>query len=243
MKERPILMSAPMVRALLDGSKSQTRRSLKIKARDLHSESTFLHGGCAAVALGLGAGSIGEFREQDGRWFGLSGYRTVVSIECPYGQPGDRLWVRETFRQAYEKTSFSAGIVYRADAPKALGMDEYSDRHTWKPSIFMPRAASRITLEITDVRVERLQSISEVDARAEGIHWFEPGAARISTGGQLVQYKSAPGGFNFNADGSGMDFGTAVEAYGALWENINGPGSLAENPWVWVIAFKRVPNV
>lgn len=122
-KARPIIFSGEMVRALLDGRKTMTRRVVKKQ-------------------------------------------------HCPYGQPGDLLWVRETWRQAQWKD----GILYRADKARSLGMDEYSDRHKWKPSIFMPRKASRLTLEITDIRMERVQDITTDDAIAEGIKELQGGA-------------------------------------------------------------------
>jgi len=149
MRERPILFSAPMVRAILDGRKTQTRRVVKPQPRPDRPP---------RIAVGV--------RGWDGNQF--------TTVRSPYGLAGDRLWVRETWRQAYPKTSYSEGIVYRADKPKALGMDEYSDRHKWRPSIFMARAASRITLEVTGARIERLQAISKADAIAEGVEYEFP---------------------------------------------------------------------
>jgi hypothetical protein len=191
MKERPILMSAPMVRAILAGTKTQTRRVVKP----------------APKLVG-------------GAWFfykrGLPVYVPNVSAaadSCPYGQPGDRLWVRESFRDA--RAAMLGRVLYRADGENICG---------WKPSIHMPRHLSRITLEVTAVRVERLQDISEADAQAEGVtpKW-EPGCS-----GRLMD---ALGGFSFRP---------AASAYAELWEQINGPGSWDANPWVWVIEFKRV---
>lgn len=162
MKERPIIFSAPMVRAILAGTKVQTR-----------------------FVLG-----------------------------CPYGQPGDRLWVRE----AWARDDEDGQLMYRADVGRDLCAD------AWRPSIHMPRWASRITLEVTAVRVERLQDISEADAQAEGvIPKWEPGCS-----GRLMD---AFGGFSFRP---------AASAYAELWEQINGPGAWDANPWVWVVEFKRV---
>lgn len=212
MKERPILFSAPMVRAILAGAKTQTRRVVKqhvygngfhFDGREILCHNDYLPP--SAMLMDVKHGKI-EYTTSN-----LEGWET----ECPYGQPGDRLWVRETWRQAYPKTEYSQGVVYRADAPRALGMDEYSDRHKWRPSIFMPRAASRITLEVTGVRVERLQDISEADACAEGVH---------STGT------------------IGRDWMGATENFALLWDQINGAGSCASNPWVWVVEFKRTPT-
>jgi len=142
MKERPILMSAPMVRALLAGTKTQTRRVVKGRALDWLNESGFSPSFVAHPENHL----------------------------CPYGAPGDRLWVRETWAQnenQLSETSMDTSIVFRADG-EARALDNGCEK-AWRPSIHMPRWASRITLEINDVRVERLQEISEADALAEGI--------------------------------------------------------------------------
>lgn len=191
-REKPILMSAPMVRAILSGSKTQTRRVVK-----------------PACGVVIDAGGY--------HWPFKSDGHASHAIDCPYGQPGDRLWVREAWRQAYPSTSFSNGIIYRADAFKACGMVEYSDLHRWKPSIHMRRSDSRILLEITAVRVERLQNISEADAVAEG--WVK--RPEVSADPQV------------HAD-------AARDWYSDLWEQINGPGSWSANPFCWVVEFRRV---
>jgi hypothetical protein len=183
MKEHSILMSAPMVRAILAGTKTQTRRQCKGWALHWLRDAGFLPG---FVAL----------RENN------------VSR---YGYAGDRLWVRETW------APLTKGYAYRADpiwnAPPA-------DR--WHPSIHMPRVASRITLEITELRVERLHDISESDARAEG----SPCIDEVS--GREVLFPDA------------SKCGTFKLGYRYLWETINGPGSWDANPWVWAISFKVV---
>ncbi len=189
MKERPILFNAPMVRALLANTKTQTRRI--VKARDL--EWMDVHQG---------------LREPDN------------AERCPYGQPGDRLWVRETFGHFERNENFAPGcdVFYRADG-ESLAVEP------WRPSIHMPRWASRITLEITSVRVERLQEISIEDAKAEGA-WGPDDS--------IVQKV---------ADYFGTDIFSANprKAFQMLWESINGPDSWAANPWVWAIEFRRVP--
>ena len=150
--ERPILFSAPMVRAILAGTKTQTRRTVKITHRTP---------GLAACLLPV-----------DPAWV-----RPKVAAElCPYGAPGDRLWVRETFgtRIVNDWPNPVGPIIYRAD-----GNWEHNPGR-WHPSIHMARRWSRITLEITSIRVERLQEISEADCRAEGLgdsvdrahHWY-----------------------------------------------------------------------
>lgn len=217
MKERPILFSAPMVRAILDGSKTQTRRKVfnrrttdyqSIEERD--------------------DGTPWPWRETEDaqdHWY-----------PCPYGQPGDRLWVRETwqgpllesdeqideFRQSpdiYKKPGFCA---YRAtDTLDAIDQD--GKECGWRPSIHMPRWASRILLEVTGVRIERLADISKDDAMAEGIV-IKP-----------------DGGFGL-VDSTHYHFSDPTDSYCSLWESINGAGSWMANPWVWVVEFKRVES-
>jgi hypothetical protein len=198
MRERPILFSGPMVRAILDGTKTQTRRVARPK-------------------------------------------RSIepMTDECPYGAPGDRLWLRETWQYADWTEDGQPFVRYAADnavricegagegetlvdvwaqlsAEANYSIDGKAADRRWRPSIFMPRWASRLTLTITDVRVERLIEISEADAIAEGIaragRWYQPGS-----------------------------FGTARAAYKQLWNSLNasrGYGWL-ENPFVWVVSFER----
>lgn len=136
---------------------------------------------------------------------------------CPYGQEGDRLWVKETFGVNSQPGVYS----YRAD-----WCDGVKHVNKWKPSIFMKREASRITLEIVRVRVERLQFISQSEALAEGIHRFEVNECEY-----FHWRKEAP---------TEEHFTSAVMAYRDLWHSINGPESWAANPWVWVIEFKTL---
>ncbi|WP_440030077.1 hypothetical protein [Chromobacterium amazonense] len=192
-KERPILFSAPMVRALQAGTKTQTRRVMSDSVmKDMR----------AAASMG----EITWFMEE-GR-LGENDLPYIVDF-CPHGRPGDRLWVRETFQIMRRGDDWDIPI-YRAD--DIAGHINVA----WKPSIHMPRWASRITLEITDVRVERLQDISEADAYEEG-----------ATGGHGV----IPG-YNYNA--------TPLEHFRQIWQKISGAGSWDANPWVWVVEFKRV---
>lgn len=193
-KERPILFSAPMVRALLAGTKTQTRRVVKITHR------TPGLAACLAPPAGMRT-------------------RTSLAAElCPYGQPGDRLWVRE----AWARTTVFPGsemVVYREGDSRT----DY-DR-PWKPGIHMLRRDSRITLEVTGVRVERLQDISEADALAEGTPCYV-------CGGHLNGLSEADC-HCFHRKATASD-------YRALWESINGDGSWSLNPWVWAVSFKRV---
>ena len=169
-----------MVRAILDGTKTQTRRIVKP-----------LPSGHALTVTMHPIGHAEFYRN----------HRCLDIVRCPYSKPGDNLWVRETWSDKGDMRPF-----YRADNGSWL---PYGGK--WKPSIFMPRWASRITLEVESVRVERLQAISEADAIAEGIKPFPSSPSKIP----VMQYQD-------------------------LWESINGPGSWQANPWVWVITFKRV---
>ena len=177
-----------MVRAVLDDSKTQTRRTAKLT-------------------------DAGHVKEPGGhrRWHPGD---PNARLACPYGQPGDRLWVREAWRAvdlvddcAPRELTAGCRVWYEADAPHQPGYGRY------RPPMFMPRWASRITLEITAVRIERLQDISEADAIAEGAPWAACGSPQE---------------------------GSHKAGYAALWESINGTGSWAANPLVWVVEFKRV---
>lgn len=222
MKERPILFSAPMVRAILASTKTQTRRVLPTM------------------------NTMGRV-EYPGRR-DKSGYSRVnfldtpegidaAARECRYGQPGDRLWVRETWAgplvpmgqweeaespAEFERPEFCRYAADGGPAPEFLDADENMQQR-WTPSIHMPRWASRITLEIVGVRVERLQEISKADAGAEGLHQDQAG--RWTTWSATAKHRE-----HLNP----------VEAYRDLWESINGPGSWDETPWVWVVEFKRI---
>lgn len=221
MNTRPILFSAPMVRTLLDGSKTQTRRIVKPQ----------------------------PFRED---YMTDEGVRRQFATLAPYGQPGDRLWVRETHRPIFGQTCGLIAIDYRADPREKwerLG-DQIGAPTKWTPSIHMKREYSRILLEIVSVRVERLNDCSEVDARAEGIFFTDYGR-RCGHGGlgwKDVGNCEYPEAHHPQRDGWMWDktatheqcIGSARSAYGALWESINGAGSWAANPWVFVIEFKRV---
>lgn len=211
MKERPILMSAPMVLALLAGTKTQTRRLVKkveqmpfrMRPIDEHPWET-----------------LPAIKEPDGGWTALEG--APVNWEmCPYGVPGDRLWVRERMRVLGVSTSgppdrTEVHLVYEAGGADSCWI-EYPERLVGTPVIGKClayggyREASRITLELTETRVERVQSISADDVVAEGI-----------------SPSSVPG---LGSDAS------LVEAYRKLWESINGADSWREDPWVWVLSF------
>lgn len=224
MKERPILFSGPMVRALLAGTKTQTRRVVKWKPRE----------GANLDFSGLQVGHYCTGMPSSGfvlRSQGGNGWNDrTFPIHCPYGQPGDRLWVRETFahvpiREDDGGQGDRMGYIYRADGESAFDAipDEWDFTGPWKPSIFMPRSASRITLEVTGVRVERLQDISEEDAIEEGVE-------RACAGWKHYFFLDDPS--------AAWEF--ARNSYASLWESINGPNSWEANPWIWVVEFKRV---
>lgn len=215
MKERPILFSGPMVRALLAGTKTQTRRVLK--------QAT---GPSLSVGIDDDAPGVAELSWLYGDGPGHDVDEQIKRVACPHGQPGDRLWVRETFAKVigqsggWIETDYFATYTHGDRLGDTLGI-----KKRWTPSIHMPRAASRILLEIAGVRVERLQDISEADARAEGLI-----PARGPLGSQMWEYSEKTGG----------QFSDPRVAFHMLWESINGPGSWQTNPWVWVIDFKRI---
>lgn len=222
MKERPILMSAPMVRAILEGRKTVTRRIVKPQP------STHGVGGAGfhpATDLSCAA------------WVWRSGYDgSIVEMfkrDCPYGVAGDRLWVREAFMHEPADYCWEASVsipcrpastVYRADFPEC---DKPQRGVKWSPSIFMPRSLSRLLLEVTEVRVERLQDISEADAIAEGTPCYV-------CGGQL-DGRSESDCHCFHRRATPND-------YRVLWESINGAGSWEANPFVWVVSFRRIDH-
>lgn len=215
-KETGILMQGAMVRALLSGAKTQTRRLVKPQP---------------------GKGVVGVTRARDpdpdaaAEWWWLDGAdagsasMAMDPFTCRYGGPGDRLWVRETFAKIPGQTRPWIETDYRATYTHGDRMgDHLGLKKLWTPAIHMPRAACRILLELTDVRVERLQDITEADAAAEGIK----------------PYPNHPGRW-ISEHRPGLNFPSAIAAYRDLWESINGADSWAANPWVWVLSFKRVP--
>lgn len=235
MKERPILFSGPMVRALLDGRKTQTRRIVKFPLIDKNM-------GCELAGCEL-AGS-----QEDSR------------ANCPYGHPRQRLWVKETHSKILTSANPKVDYVVFPGAvgggqqwsdgqffPAPLG--EYAkgafDRIKWRPSIFMFRRHSRLLLEIVDVRVERLQNITDEDAKAEGIDFFDDFMGNDYSGKQYKNYlfeTSSPKRGTKTTDDANriLGFKSPVDSYRTLWDSINGPGSWALNPWVWVLQFKRL---
>jgi hypothetical protein len=206
-KDRPMLYQGEMVRSILADRKTQTRRVAKLT-------------------------SSGHVKEVGGhrRWHPAD---PEAVLACPYGQPGDRLWVREAWHDnsgAYELGK-SQPVYYRADYHNGA----YDTVLRWKPSIHMPRWASRIALEITSRRLEHLQAISDADAIAEGIERGQgfPGWYRGPLEGDSPGLKESGERFKIPTSFPKL-------AYRALWEHINGIESWAANPLVWVVEFKRV---
>jgi hypothetical protein len=226
MKARPILFNGPMIRALLGGRKTQTRRALNPQppggeARTLHE-----------VVWGEAAEKLSAPREkrQTLAWAGFYDSRAPGSTAyygCPYGVPGDLLWCRETWAHVYGITQRPAAI-YRS-APMYDGCKPGDFPWQWRPSIHMPRWASRITLEITDVAVERVQEIAPGDVAAEGIEIEPICCERPDIGGACCGSPEP-------------DMEKALGDFRSLWDSINsarGHG-WSENPWVWCLFFRVI---
>lgn len=228
MTERPILFSAPMVRALLDGRKTQTRRIVKRQ----------FPGDAEPEQMSRVSAEGFQIDGHSGQWWDAVTGSAEAAIRCPYGVPGDTLWVRESWA-LHERFADVGRVVYAATASRSwteahrdFPIDVVGDRKArpfqegFKPSILMPRWASRLTLEITDVRVERLQDISDEDAIAEGIT-VSPDDPTL-----WLQY----GGKSW--DDQGVWLTDLRRSYCSLWSQINGADSWAANPWVWAVSFR-----
>ncbi len=228
MKERPILFKSEMVNAILAGRKTQTRRILKPK----YSVATFYDY--------LPNDEYPYYmRRQDAVWDSFKTMAELAGKYCPHGTIGDRLWVRETWADVNTESgpgfAFRAGGIhfctddaYPVDYSRYPGMqfsmwygdlERGEDGHNWRPSIFMPRWASRLTLEITEVRVQRLQDITEADILAEGV---------------TVDLAAKMTGTPWS------DLPTLHHAWAALWDHINYEKAPYEsNPYVWALTFRR----
>jgi hypothetical protein len=240
MAERPILFGGPMVRAILDGKKSQTRRVLTVRPRD--------------IARGASERDV----KLANRWKVLGGEArllldqfevSIASVRCPYGAPGDELWVRETHAiegqcVAYDADGWCGAVcsdggggrfrvphgriadartkdrgAWPAGGAQAFGLAKYGGR--WRPSIHMPRWASRLSLRVLAVRVERLQDITESDILGEGV------TVPIAAARTGVPWSSIP---------------TLHDAWRLCWDSINGKRApWSSNPYVWVVEFERAP--
>lgn len=262
MKEKPILFSGPMVRAILNGTKSQTRRVIKPQPPN-------------DVAAVFGGFSYGK---------------PLHERPCPYGLPGDRLWVRESWRiGAWRDIAHKVAVDYLAsrDLTKTpwIYLDEHDYRQArsrvlralgqrgilpdqdgeylwdcgqaplpWRPSIHMPRWASRITLEVVGVHVERLQDISEEDAKAEGVELWNEGIPKDHWGYAVHQHNTSYRNYLWHGDSNASrslveewhyqysNYETARESFSSLWHSLSAKRGFGwdANPWVFVIEFKRV---
>lgn len=245
MKARPILFSGDMIRALIAGRKTQTRRVLSLPTGwGLESPD-----GQSRVL-----GMITSHHPKKGRFGAFisredaPGFTVRDIVPCPYGQPGDLLWVQEEFGYGVRSVGGTPHeqIVYRASNPDAAhcyDCNGVAQPMKWKDSSDMPRSASRLTLEITGVRVERLQDISDADAVSEGcnLDWYRDHAGTEN----LWPCPTCSGWQVHSAIGSSMgatevdctDCDTPKTMFSALWKSLYGPGSWDENPWVWAIEF------
>lgn len=209
--ERPILFSTPMVQAILDGRKTQTRRIVKPQPLQHFRKDD----------------SVLIYERTPGNWevkdkHSNDGFSRLDSFKCPYGTVGDVLWVRETWCEAVIDEDGTSEYFYKAD------FDDGSDIEAglkYKPSIHMPKKACRIYLEITKIKIERLQNINESDADKEGVEF----------GRQTVV---CMGFKNYLSNEFGL--GASTASFKTLWQSINGEQSWESNPWVWVIEFKRI---
>lgn len=233
-KERPILFSCDMVRAILDGRKTQTRRPIKPQPPSyidgLHGNKLRQRAPYRLEHPETGAIIGSGFFDDDDR-----------AYKCPFGVPGELLWVRETWGDRADYSELAAcrtdRVYYAADGKKS----------GWKyrPSIHMPRWASRITLEAVSVRVERLQEITEEDAQAEGV---EPAERHCESCGWTGRWDDAPFVSEDNApcpechrDTDSIDQDAMFRrGFSNLWHSIYGRESWAANPWVWSVEFRRV---
>ncbi|PJG67804.1 hypothetical protein [Acinetobacter seifertii] len=234
MKERPILFNAAMVQSILKGRKTQTRRIVKAKKGADCPDYMWVD----EYALK----DVIEWREQNNRWFGCKEYRTLAFSDCPYGQIGDRLWVRETFCYAWNEDDHicdkDGNPVWDAkDAHIYYAASETNVEGKWIPSIHMPRHASRILLEITKIRVERLNDISEEDSIAEGVESVVIQDNISVEGGWTRADRDMWKGYK-NKERAYRD--TAKDSFTSLWQEINGSDSWTQNPWVWVVEFKDI---
>lgn len=214
MKSRPILFSGPMVRAILDGCKTQTRRV------------------CGDRIQYIDGPGGPPYTQKLGSHIFEGG---PCAWHCPYGKPGDRLWVRETWRPVGPWEFEGGTIVFQCDGARVnvtnakeqtppVFVRSSDQKDKWRPSIHLPRWASRITLEVTGVRVQRLNETSEADAIAEGLH-RDPKNPNLWTWGDYPSGSTNP-----------------VYAYELLWNQINESRGFgwSVNPWVWVIEFRRI---
>lgn len=251
MRTIPILFSTEMVQALNEGRKTQTRRVVKPRYSNTDLVMQDDKHGKRLVELQNDVPAPVRKQNEDGTFSTTHHIKAFAEVKCPYGQPGDVLWVRETWSETVNVNSQNewpnrphivtdyrdypennvpwSAYIYRADGEWNWTDDDgfHTENSYWKPSIHMPKAAARLFLKITDVRVERLQDISEADAVAEGCTEYGP----------FGEYRGAPRKVSSGMKNGAYD--TPVEAYKSIWKSINGAESWVANPWVWVVTFER----
>lgn len=217
-KEHPILFSTAMVEALLDGRKTLTRRVVKSEKVDIFTED---------IKFGYTTFTPEQHISVRGKWYDNGEARYGESfVKCPYGQPGDTLYVRETWQHTrwalnMSLTDENSGYIYKA-SENGRDWEQNDENWKWKPGIHLPKEGSRIWLEITDVRVERLQDISKEDAKAEGL------------------YREWDGSHYWFRDYGGLSglLKDAVRSFKSLWDKINGEKHPWDsNPWLWCVSF------
>ena len=256
MKDRPILFNGEMVRAILDGRKMQTRRVIRSPGNSKHIDRLLGEWGLSAPPYQYDGSAWMPGEQLPWNWTGSKPPKIgdwiwelqcdvddheTTPIRCPYGAPRDHLWVRETWsyitlsegeytgapdQRRRSKDNVPVAMLYRADAER----DGWEREAPWSPSIFMPRWASRITLEVTDVRVERVQEIAPADCEAEGITC----ETKATPANGLPYYECR--------NGDGLIYGDARSAFAGRWDSINAKRGYdwRTNPWVWVVTFERV---
>jgi hypothetical protein len=213
MKSKPILFSTPMVQAILEGRKTQTRRVCKIPIKPMEEV-------MCTEETDPNDPEFSGFYLVKNNWVYHTESKLAKSLS-PFGQIGDLLWVRETFRPKGHSFPIGKHFEYKATAEA----DGNPINEPWKPSIFMPKDAARIWLKITNIKVERLNDISDEDAKNEGIKLSEHSSENVD-----LWYRYDDGSYTFLPQTS----------FRTLWESINGKNSWNSNPWVWVIEFERI---
>lgn len=209
MKERPIIFNSEMVRAILEGRKTQTRRPIKPQPLSVWCKE--------------------PITVTDGKW---TSQGCVSDLKCPHGQIGDRLWVRETWSELNITESSDKSREGNKELIYKATNTEFPDSLPWRPSIHMPRWASRILLEITDARAERVQDISEEDAEAEGIY------------SKCKENHYSPLGCEDCLNTGVIKDGPPIEYFQSLWNSIYKDNhSWAKNPWVGVTEFKKLGGI
>ncbi len=218
MREHGVIFNSDMVRAILSGRKTQTRKAMKAQPRSSETRVGDYWFPCDRVQSMV---HVSDFIPNNSA---MPDAHEFFSTCCPLGGIGDRIWVRETFQVGLcTESTFAYKATHRPS-----DLDEgWSDVIKWRPSTQMPRWASRITLEITDVRVEHLQDISDQDALAEGIV-----TGRYGNDGNWQE--------GFYLPNNNQPYQTAKAAFCALWQSMYGVDSFYKNPWVWVVEFKKV---